>query len=111
MTWRSALRGLSLVLLCAPASADDSTPPFELLTLPGPGRTAFAEIADLDGDGRGDVVTASFGRLPPDQRRTLRVHFQREDGAFREAGLMAAARWRRNLRLLPYAAEQTMPFM
>ena len=75
--------------LCCPAAARRRPPtirsaPFELLTLPGPGRTAFAEIVDLDGDGRGDVVTASFTRLPPDQRRTLRVHFQREDGSLPE---------------------------
>ena len=60
-------------------------PPSQLVTLPGPGRTAFAEIADLDGDGRGDLVTASFTKLPPNQQRKLRVHFQREDGGFREA--------------------------
>jgi len=84
LTLRTALRGLSLVLLSATASADDPKQPFELLTVPGPGRTAFAEIADLDGDGRGDIVTASFTRLPPDQRRMLRVHFQREDGSLPE---------------------------
>jgi len=76
------------MLLCAalalPAHAAPPPAAFELLTLPGPGRTAFAEIVDLDGDGRGDVVTASFTRLPPDQRRTLRVHFQRENEAFSE---------------------------
>ena len=61
-----------------------SETPYDLLSLSGPGRTAFAEIVDLDGDGRGDVVTASFTRLPPDQRRMLRVHFQREDGTLSE---------------------------
>ncbi len=73
---------LLLASLAAPARAESPPAPFEMRTLPGPGRTAFAEIVDLDGDGRGDVVTASFTKLPPDQQRTLRVHFQREDGSF-----------------------------
>ena len=69
----------------AAAPAEESDAPFELISLPAPGRTAFAEIADLDGDGRGDLVSASFTKLPPNQLRKLRVHFQREDGGFREA--------------------------
>jgi len=76
---------ISLLSLAATARAEAPTAPFELLTLPGPGRTALAEIADLDGDGRGDVVIASFTKLPPNQQRKLRVHFQGEDSSFREA--------------------------
>jgi len=82
---RRLLQVICVLTLSATALAEESSAPFELLTLPGPGRTAFAEIADLDGDGRGDLVTASFTKLPPNQQRKLRVHFQREDGAFREA--------------------------
>lgn len=79
------LRAIASLLLASAAPAQESSAPFQLVTLPGPGRTAFAEIADLDGDGRGDLVTASFTKLPPNQQRKLRVHFQREDGSFREA--------------------------
>ena len=79
--WRPARAALLLAALALPARAEPPPKPFDLMTVPGPGRTAFAEIVDLDGDGRGDVVSASFTRLPPDQRRTLRVFFQREDGS------------------------------
>lgn len=78
-------RVIATFLLATTAPAQESSAPFQLVTLPGPGRTAFAEIADLDGDGRGDLVIASFTKLPPNQQRKLRVHFQREDGSFREA--------------------------
>lgn len=78
-------RVIASLFLASAAPAQESSAPFQLVTLPGPGRTAFAEIADLDGDGRGDLVTASFTKLPPNQQRKLRVHFQREDGSFREA--------------------------
>jgi len=81
VSWLPARAALLLAALALPARAEPPQPPFELRTLSGPGRTAFAEIVDLDGDGRGDVVSASFTRLPPDQRRTLRVFFQREDGS------------------------------
>jgi hypothetical protein len=69
------------MLLVSFAARADEEDPFELRVIPAPGRTAFAEIADLDGDGRGDLVSASFTKLPPAQARTLRVHFQRADGA------------------------------
>jgi hypothetical protein len=82
---RRLFQMLAALLPAAAASAQESSAPFHLISVPGPGRTAFAEIADLDGDGRGDLVTASFTKLPPSQLRKLRVHFQREDGGFREA--------------------------
>jgi len=82
---RRLLQVISLLALSTTALAEPSSAPFELLTLPGPGRTALAEIVDLDGDGRGDLVTASFTKLPPNQQRKLRVHFQHEDGTFQQA--------------------------
>jgi FG-GAP-like repeat len=84
-TARGLLQIVFLLGLAARGLAEPSDAPFQLITVPGPGRTALAEIVDLDGDGRGDVVTASFTKLPPDQLRKLRVHFQREDGSIPEA--------------------------
>jgi hypothetical protein len=41
-----------------------------------------AEIPDLDGDGRADLLIARFEGLPLDDRRTLRVHFQDAEGGY-----------------------------
>jgi hypothetical protein len=79
------MRLIAAFALAPDAFAQKAASPFELRTLASPGRTAFAEIADLDGDGLGDVVSASFTKLPPEQRRTLRVHFQRADGSLPKA--------------------------
>jgi hypothetical protein len=65
-----------------PARPDD---PFEVRLVASPGRTAAAEIADLDGDGRADLLSAVMIGIPPRDRRELRVFFQREDGRLPEA--------------------------
>ncbi|HEY8154845.1 MAG TPA: VCBS repeat-containing protein [Myxococcota bacterium] len=87
---RGWLQLLALLGLASSGRAEPSEAPFRLLSVPGPGRTALAEIVDLDGDGRGDLVTASFTKLPPNQLRKLRVHFQRADGSLPEAPDWAA---------------------
>jgi hypothetical protein len=79
------LAWIAALWLAAGARAEEPNAPFRLVTLPGPGRTTRAEITDLDGDGRGDVMSMSFTKLPPAQQRKLRVHFQREDGSLLEA--------------------------
>jgi hypothetical protein len=61
-----------------PARAEDS---FELRVLASPGRTKLAEIVDLDGDGRSDLLSVAITGLPPAERSELRVHFQRDDGS------------------------------
>ncbi|MGI9591187.1 MAG: FG-GAP repeat domain-containing protein, partial [Myxococcota bacterium] len=73
------LAGLVTVLLVDPARAAE---PFSVFELPGPGRVVTADIADLDGDGRSDIWALSIYGVPPDSRRELRIHFQRQDGSF-----------------------------
>ncbi len=55
--------------------------PFAPLLVPSAGRTAAAEIVDLDGDGRTDLVAAVFDGIPPKDTRELRAWFQRGDGS------------------------------
>ena len=62
------------------AIAAGAEPPFELIDLPAPGRTAFAGFADLDGDGRTDVFSVGLSGVPPTDRRVLRIHFQTREG-------------------------------
>lgn len=59
--------------------------PFAVQSLAGSGRTVAAEIADLDGDGRGDLLTVAVLGMPPSERRELRVFFQDEAGTLAEA--------------------------
>jgi len=49
--------------------------PFAFQTLGGDARVVTAEIADVDGDGRGDLVTLVTRGLPPDERRELELRF------------------------------------
>jgi hypothetical protein len=63
--------------LGSPAHADD---PFAFLELPSPGRTVAAELVDLDGDSRTDLFEVAFVGIPPQERRWIRVRYQRPDG-------------------------------
>jgi len=67
------------LLLAASAGADDA--PFAIQVIPSTGRTVTAELADVDGDGRQDLVHAVIYDLPPIERRVLRLHLQRPDGS------------------------------
>ena len=77
-----AIASAVAVLAGAVARAEDA---FELRSVASPGRTAAAELVDLDGDGRTDLVAAVFSGIPPEDRRELRVHFQRDDGTLPDA--------------------------
>jgi len=57
------------------AGADD---PFAVHSMESDGRTVSAELADLDGDGRDDLLQVSFFGAPPHERRRVRVYLQRE---------------------------------
>jgi len=57
--------------------ADDA---FEIQTVASEGRTAAAELADFDGDGKTDLLSAAFTGMPPHESRQVRLYFQQPDG-------------------------------
>jgi hypothetical protein len=76
--WAAAFA--AALLLSGVAHSDDA--PFRVQSIPTPGRTVALELADLDGDGRQDVMRVAVFGLPPDERRVLHVYLQSETGAF-----------------------------
>ena len=56
--------------------------PFQVELFATEGRTVSAEIADLNGNGRGDLMQIVFVGFPPEERRSIRVFLQRPDGSF-----------------------------
>ena len=56
--------------------------PFQVELFATEGRTVGAEIADLNGNGRGDLMQIVFVGFPPEERRSIRVFLQRPDGSF-----------------------------
>jgi hypothetical protein len=84
---RSALAAAptALAAVALPTAAAADAEPFAIRRVPSAGRTAAAELADLDGDGRTDLLVAAFRGIPPRDTRELRVHFQRADGALPDA--------------------------
>jgi hypothetical protein len=81
------IRALFLMALCAflvswgwAASADDSY--FEIFKIKNEDRSAAADLADFNGDGRVDVLVVALRGLPPIEERVARVYLQNEDGTF-----------------------------
>ena len=62
------------------ANADDEI--FRIIELAHAGRVITADLADLDGDGRKDLMLVTFDGLPPNQFRTIHVHRQLQAGGF-----------------------------
>jgi len=75
--------------LAIPAAAED---PFAIQALALGGRVVQADLVDLDGDGRGDLLCIRVEALPPHERRVIHVFYQRPDGVF-----PAASDWSRAL--------------
>jgi hypothetical protein len=76
---RVALAAFACALPVA-AAAVDAKDPFELIEIASPERVVQGDLADLDGDGRGDLVWIASRGLPPEEQRELRVHLAGEDG-------------------------------
>lgn len=72
------LAGLALLGLPRATAAQEA--PFQILEVASPERVVQANLADLDGDGRGDLVWISSRGLPPQEQRELRVHLGGADG-------------------------------
>ena len=67
------------VPLVVPAGAEDW---FDVIEIPSQGRSVAAELAELDGDGRTDLFVVVLDGIPPEEKRTVHVHLQRDDGGF-----------------------------
>jgi len=63
-------------------AADDL--PFAVQGIPSEGRSVAAELVDLDGDGRVDVLQGVVFGMPISERRVFRVYLQRADGSIPE---------------------------
>jgi hypothetical protein len=73
--------GIVLAGLAAAGVARADEAPFDWIELPATGKTVAAELADLNGDARTDVLAIAFVGLPPRQQRLVRVYLQGPDGA------------------------------
>ena len=87
--WRqSGLRVsiLAVVLLVGvmgvPYSGLSAEPFFEVESIPNADRSAAVDMADLNGDGRVDLLVIVMRGLPPDEEREARIHFQTEQEKF-----------------------------
>ncbi|MGH0028211.1 MAG: FG-GAP repeat domain-containing protein, partial [Myxococcota bacterium] len=66
---------LAALLVTLPGVASGDEEPFAVQQVDPGSRVVQAEIDDLDGDGHGDLVWTGVEGMPPDEERTLYVHF------------------------------------
>jgi hypothetical protein len=78
---------LACALALAPAVARAADTAFDWIELPATGKTVAAELADLDGDGRTDVLAIAYVGIPPRERRVIRIHRQDAEGHLATAPL------------------------
>jgi hypothetical protein len=65
-----------------PAAAED---PFRIQAIALGGRVVQADLVDLDGDARADLLCMRIDGMPPGERRTIHVFYQRPDATFSDA--------------------------
>jgi len=71
-----------LLAATAAASADDDI--FAITEVPVAERIASAQIADMDGDRRKDLLLITISGMPPAEDRRVKVMLQKQDGSFSE---------------------------
>jgi hypothetical protein len=76
-TFAGLLVGLVALAASSAGAAGDA---FSVQRIPSTGRTVTAALADLDGDGRQDLLQAVTFDMPPDERRVVRVYPQDSEG-------------------------------
>ena len=69
------------LLFVSTAAADDL---FEIVRYGDEGRTVMAEFADLNGDGRMDLLQVVVRGIPPNESRVIKVRLQNEKGEIAE---------------------------
>ena len=74
------LRALLGAPLLASASAAADEPIFRIQEIASPDRAIQADLVDVDGDGRADLVWTSSRGVPPEEQRELRIHLAGPDG-------------------------------
>jgi hypothetical protein len=77
---RGALAGAAVAAALAGRAAGED--PFAIQSLTLPGRVVAADLVDLDGDGRGDLLCMHIEGIPPEERRAVDVFYQRPDRTF-----------------------------
>jgi hypothetical protein len=70
---------ISIALCCSSVAHADEF--FEIDQIESPGRSVAAELAELNGDGRTDLMLVTMLGVPPRERRTARVYLQKPDGS------------------------------
>lgn len=80
---RGRLRSWSAALLIvltdtSVGAAADAEAPFDVTVLSERGRTVAAELVELNGDGRTDLLQMVVAGLPPKEERSIRVYYQDE---------------------------------
>jgi hypothetical protein len=66
--------------LAAGAGAQEPGAPFEFVQIASSGRTVAAELIELDGDGRTDLLQIAFVGFPPKETRRVRIYLQGPEG-------------------------------
>jgi len=77
-------RCLLLLLITASLAPPPSTAGellFEVESIPSTGRAVAAELAELNGDGRMDLLVVGLQGLPPEEQRNIRVYLRRDDAS------------------------------